>query len=520
MYAAIALGHLRDPGTIEPLLKVLEENADQDPVLRHAAVMGLAGSGRASNEALLAHSRHASPSARLGVLLALRQLGSEQIAEFLNDADPALVVETARAIHDEPIAGAMPQLAALITRTSDDDALLRRVLNANYRLGTPAAAAAIAGYAGQSDAPEAMRLEALQMLEQWAKPSGRDRVLGMWRPLPERPAADAAAGMKANLAAIFSGTGKVRVQAALVATKLDIHEVAPVLRGLLTDKSQPPQARAEALAALDSLREGNMKATAEAALADEAPPVRATARNVLARLDPAAAVPMLVAALAAEAPIERQAAIATLGRLKHPAADQALTESLDRLLTGDFPADARLELVAAATERDQGSLKDRLAKYKGQQAKDDPLAVWQDCLDGGDVERGRRIFFERAQVSCVRCHKVAGTGGEVGPDLSKISADKKRDYLLEAIVLPSKTIAKNYESVVIRDLEGVTHTGVLRQETATELQIMTAEGRLVTLAKDDIEVRKPGKSAMPEDLTKHLSPFELRDLIEFLASQK
>ncbi len=520
MYAAFALGNIQDPGAIEPLLKLLDENADQDPVLRHAAVMGLAGAGRASNEALLAHTKHASPSARLGVLLALRRLGSEQIAEFLNDADPALVVEAARAIHDEPLAGAMPQLAALITRTSDDDALLRRVLNANYRLGTPEAAVAIAKYAGRSDAPEAMRLEALQMLEQWAKPSGRDRVLGMWRPLPERPAADAASGMKANLAAIFSGTGKVRVQAALVATKLDIREVAPVLRGLLADKSQPPQARAEALTALDSLRETGIKETADELLEDKEPVVRAAARNVLARINPESATPLLVAAMSADAVTERQAAISTLGRIKNEAAEKALAEALDRLLAGDFPADSRLELLAAAAERGPAALKERAAKYESQRPKDDPLAVWQDCLDGGDLERGRRIFFERAQVSCVRCHKVGGTGGEVGPDLSKISTDKKRDYLLEAIVAPSKTIAKNYESVIIRDVDGVTHTGVLRNESETEVQIMTAEGRLVTIAKNDIEARRPGKSAMPEDLTKHLNRFELRDLIEFLASQK
>jgi quinoprotein glucose dehydrogenase len=224
--------------------------------------------------------------------------------------------------------------------------------------------------------------------------------------------------------------------------------------------------------------------------------------------------------MSSDAVSERQAAITTLGRVQLDAAEQALAAALDRLLAGEFPADARLELLAAAAERGEAALQERVARYENQQAKDDPLAAWQDCLEGGDLERGRRIFFERAQVSCVCCHKVAGTGGEVGPELSKISADKKRDYLLEAIVLPSKTIAKNYESVIVRDLDGVTHTGVLRQESETELQIMTAEGRLITLAKDDIEARKPGKSAMPEDFTKHLSKFELRDLIEFLAGQK
>ena len=38
--------------------------------------------------------------------------------------------------------------------------------------------------------------------------------------------------------------------------------------------------------------------------------------------------------------------------------------------------------------------------------------------------------------------------------------------------------------------------------------------------KDEIEERKPGKSPMPEDLVKHLTKFELRDLIAYLASLK
>ena len=49
---------------------------------------------------------------------------------------------------------------------------------------------------------------------------------------------------------------------------------------------------------------------------------------------------------------------------------------------------------------------------------------------------------------------------------------------------------------------------------------MTAEGKLVTVAKESIEERKPTKSAMPEDLTKYLTKQELRDLVEFLASLK
>ena len=113
-FAAIALGKLGRPQAVEPLLAMLRASGDKDPYLRHAAVMGLAGSGKTA--AWMKAIRDESPAARMGVLLALRRLGDPEIARFLDDPDPRLVLEAARAIHDVPIAAAMPRLAALRSR--------------------------------------------------------------------------------------------------------------------------------------------------------------------------------------------------------------------------------------------------------------------------------------------------------------------------------------------------------------------------------------------------------------------
>ena len=139
-FAAQSLGKLGDPQAIEPLLVMLAENADKDPVLRHAGVMGLVGSA-GSAESLTKHALHGSPAERLAILLALRRMQADEVAMFLADSEPRIVLEAARAIHDLPLPESMPKLAALITRSTADDALLRRVLDANYRLGTPEAAA-------------------------------------------------------------------------------------------------------------------------------------------------------------------------------------------------------------------------------------------------------------------------------------------------------------------------------------------------------------------------------------------
>ena len=139
---------------------------------------------------------------------------------------------------------------------------------------------------------------------------------------------------------------------------------------------------------------------------------------------------------------------------------------------------------------------------------------------GGDAENGRRIFFYKNETTCLRCHKVNGEGGEVGPELKGIGAKQNRDYILESIVDPNKQIAKGYESVLLILNNGQTRTGVLKGEDAKEIRLMTAEGKLVVVAKSDVDERHPGKSAMPEDMIKKLSKSELRDLVEFLSGLK
>lgn len=522
-HAALALSKLGNPAAVAPLLTMLAENEDHDPALRHAGVMGLTGSVK-EVEPLLAQSRHPSASARMGILLALRRHQSPAIAAYLRDVDPRLVVEAARAIHDLPIEAALPDLAAVATRGSTDDALLRRVLNANYRLGKPENAARLAQFAAEESLPKAMRLEALAMLAAWKSPSPKDRVLNFWRPLAERDANVATAALHPALAGIFRGSPEVQAEAAKVAASLGINEVGPALLGLLQDKGQPPVVRGEALVALETLKFPKLNEALETSLKDEAAVVRAAALSVLARQRPAEAAAPLKAATASSELAERQAAFAALATLKDGSANSILSAALDKLLADDFAKDTRLDLIEAATLRKNGELEKKIAEYRKRFPSDDPISKFIDCQEGGSVDRGRKVFLEKTQVSCVRCHKVAApqeghpVGGDVGPELTRIGADKARQYLLEAIVAPNRAIAKGFETVVVVDADGRVIAGVVKLETPERLDLMTAEGKLVSFSKSEIEERKTGKSSMPEDLTKHLSLSEVRDLIAYLAS--
>jgi quinoprotein glucose dehydrogenase len=500
---------------------LLRKNADRDVYLRHAGVQLF----QCFDDGTIAASRKdESPSVRLGAVLALRGRRSGAIAAFLDDTDPRVATEAARAIHDEAgIPSALPQLAAMLGKPNQPEFLVWRALNAHFRLGKSENAAAVAALAARPGVPDKLRVEALKMLGEWAKPGRRDRVTGLTQDLGAREGAVVVAATRANLGALFAGPDAVRKEATTVAAKLGIKEVAPALLDIALDAKQKPTTRIEAIRALEALKDSRLDKASEAALADADPRVRTEGRRLIARAKPAEALPLLVKALENGTLADQQGTFAILADLKLPEADELLSKALARLLKKELPPEVHLDLLAAAAKRQaHDGIKDRLAEFEKARDKKDDLANWRETLVGGDVERGRQIFLNKAEVTCQKCHKVEGAGGDVGPELTGIGSKQKRDYLLESIVLPNKQIAKGYETVVLQLTNGKTVTGIHKVDEKNDkvVRVMTFEGQLRTFGRDQIEEMNAGKSAMPEDVVKHLSKSELRDLVEFLSSLK
>jgi quinoprotein glucose dehydrogenase len=517
-FAAQALGKLGRREALGQLQLVIPDAAEFDAVLRHSFVMALLGLN--DFDAVAATAKHDHAGVRMVALLAMRRLGRAEIGQFLTDEDPRLVMEAARAINDEGIAGAYPALAALLAQPpATGEPLLFRVLNANFRVGTAAHAEAIAAFAANAATAEPLRLEALKLLALWAQPPARDRVAGVFRPLPARAAAPAVAALRGALPALLATPDdEVRLAAIHALAALAVKDSAPALLALMKDTAGSPGVRGAALETLAAFDDAKLAEAIQLALADADPALRITAGAMLAKLDPEAAARQLARAFSTAAIPQKKAVLVALGTIKGASADQEVAQLLNELRKGRIAPEVQLELLEAAAQRPALNVQTALKAYQDGLPKSDALAAFRSALVGGDQERGEMLFKEHAAAACLRCHKVRGSGGEAGPDVSEIGAKKDRAYLLEAIVLPNAQIAEGFQMMVVTMKNGEMQAGMLQKETDAELRLQVPGGPALTLKKADVKARDTAPSGMPPNLGDLLSKREIRDLVEYLAS--
>jgi len=137
----------------------------------------------------------------------------------------------------------------------------------------------------------------------------------------------------------------------------------------------------------------------------------------------------------------------------------------------------------------------------------------------GDPARGRKLFAEAGGLNCALCHRVAGQGGDTGPDLSGIGAQFDRRALAESVLYPSKAVREGYQQVRIETVDGDEISGVVKAETGETLVLRDSAGREHRVPRRSIRSRRLSElSLMPEGLEKGLTLPEFADLIAYLAS--
>jgi putative heme-binding domain-containing protein len=201
------------------------------------------------------------------------------------------------------------------------------------------------------------------------------------------------------------------------------------------------------------------------------------------------------------------------------------SELLELLGNGTVP---RTELTASQARQirgfDDAKLTKRLTEVWGEfrdspKDKADLMAklkteLSRDTLGQASRPKGREVFAK----TCANCHRLFGSGGEIGPDLTG-AGRKDIDYLLSNVVDPSAVVTKDFQMTRFALADGRSVSGVVVAETPTAVTVQTEKEREV-LSKGDIEKRTPSNlSLMPDGLLNTLSPEQIRDLIAYLMSE-
>jgi putative heme-binding domain-containing protein len=154
--------------------------------------------------------------------------------------------------------------------------------------------------------------------------------------------------------------------------------------------------------------------------------------------------------------------------------------------------------------------------------KFDPAAYLEFAMKNpGDAERGRQIYVDPKGLACLKCHRVRGEGGEVGPDHSGIGLQFTRRELAEQILYPSAKVREGYQQVVVRMKDGRILSGAVKSESGDDLVLVDADALSHRLRKNDIDQRKTSElSLMPEGLAAALSPQDFADLVTYVESLK
>jgi putative heme-binding domain-containing protein len=126
----------------------------------------------------------------------------------------------------------------------------------------------------------------------------------------------------------------------------------------------------------------------------------------------------------------------------------------------------------------------------------------------GDAAAGEKLFWGKG--NCGACHRAAGKGARLGPDLSLAGRTRSVQHLREALTDPDRDIPKGYARIVVVTKSGQTVEGIERGFDNFSAQLVDSAGNYHSFLKDEVRsIERSKKSLMPaykysESETNHL----------------
>lgn len=509
--AATALGQINAPRTAQG---VLDATAGvRDRFVEHALIYALI---QMNDQDVLATGLSAEDvCTRKAALIALDQLHSEELTEpvfapFLSENDDAMrqAVLWVASRHTEWSGAVVGEIDKRLRAENFDPATaapLRELVLAYAKADElQALVAKDLADAGLDDARKLFLLDLVGQAQVNPLPAAWIAELGK---LLDSTSVD----LKARVAFLLRTRGVGNFDGKLVA--------------LAADDAQPNGMRLTALGAalprVKTLNEAQFAFARKALAPENAPTERQAAAKILADADLNEAQ---LQSLTKELPeADALSFPSLLDAFKHGKAEDtglALVKGLTKAsaLLERVPSQRLDTVLAGYPEAVQSAAAPLRARAEAEKAaRVEKLKAIEPLLGGGDVGRGRRVFFGQ-KVACYTCHRVGEEGGVLGPDLTSIGAIRSAHDILESVLFPSASIVQDYDTYVVETALD-SYQGTIARQEPDAVVLRTAVNEEVRVPRSEItSMQVYPISKMPEGLDQGLTRDELLDLISFLRS--
>jgi putative heme-binding domain-containing protein len=153
---------------------------------------------------------------------------------------------------------------------------------------------------------------------------------------------------------------------------------------------------------------------------------------------------------------------------------------------------------------------------RGKHIAEDRKKVFDEYRDvalaGGDAANGKLVF----EKNCASCHQLGDVGQPIGPNLVSMIS-RGLESVLFNVLAPSGEVDPRYLEYILVTVDGQVLTGVIAGETSTAVTLRSADNKLTTVLRVDIEdMRNSGKSLMPEGFEKLIDKPAMADLLTYL----
>ncbi|MBY0526895.1 MAG: HEAT repeat domain-containing protein [Gemmataceae bacterium] len=504
------------PGDVTVESALIKVMGDQDPGARRAIALALGrlGSTGAADALVNAFKFDNENDAYLhdGLLRAIERVGKPGIerlvalAESGVDKDREKVIDAFLTLRSRAAADALPTLLNYRHNSADQRVGLIKSYS-NYLLDPPVSLTPLAEYLDQKpNKPVAVKLAAVEMLASAGLVKG-DKM------------------EKLVLALLDVSDVEVRLPVIRIVEQSRVARAAPRLAELLKDGKLAVNERTAAIKALRVLNDKSAAPVVKEIVdraGDGTPETiqfRIEALRTLLSLDGTQGTAAAERLLDAKEVALQAEAVTVLGAQPagaRLAAERFVAKKLPRELLPQVSDALRKHL---AKNPDLNKLHTEVMKGGLLVSLDKPEIERVEKLvkAKGNPQIGRALYLDAKVLACIKCHRLEGVGGNVGPDLTRLWDTHSIEKIMESMIDPSKEIKEGYQTFVATTKKGQVFQGLKVSQNADEVVLRDANAQDVRIATKDLEELVASKqSLMPDNVVSQLSYDQFIHLVAFL----